>query len=139
MNHPLLSFLPKEWQRKEFGDHKESPKGKLVGKFVLIKSEDIVTLVLGLVKEFKYHAHLVDQFCQVNKIPSGWRHKPDAVEIYDSRYEVRGGGWIEINVRLSTVKFYGHSTAYGTFRRSDVETCLSKTSLFDRFRISIVN
>lgn len=138
MKVSILSFLPPNWKKESSQASGKSSEDKLVGKFVLISSHDSLTLVLGQLKEFKYHAHIVDRFCRMNQIPSGWRRKPDSVEIYDDKYEVTGGGWIEINSRLLTVKFFGHSTAYGSFDRSDVESCLMQSSLFDGFRILII-
>jgi hypothetical protein len=107
---------------------------KKICKFVLVATEDELNLVFGSFTRYPYHANLVDLFCHRREIPSAWVNKPDLVEIIDAAYQIRGGGWLEIDPPKGTLKFFGESTVYGRFAQSDLNHVLTENELFADFQ-----
>lgn len=89
-------------------------------KFIIIAAADELILVYGPVAAYPYHAGLLKAWCDINEVPSGWVKKPDLYEILDDSYQVRGGGWLEENLREKQLGFYGSSSAYGGFDPADI-------------------
>jgi hypothetical protein len=110
---------------------------KLVAKFIVISDDVELTLILGLVSDYPYHADLVAHFCRNNDIASGWTRKPDLYEILEQRWKVQGGGWANIDVAAGCWEFFGHSSAYGAYDRSDLCRVLSDHSFFTGCSIAI--
>jgi len=88
-------------------------KSKIACKFVYLLKDKEGTVILGPLTKFRYHARLVKYFCDRNNIPSGWLKKPDDYRIYDKKYRIIGGGWLEINYATKAVVIFGYSTTYG--------------------------
>ena len=107
---------------------------KQICKFVLVATEDELNLVFGSYIHYPYHANLIDLFCNRREIPSVWVKKPDLVEIYDAAYQIKGGGWLEIDPPKGTLKFFGESTVYGRFAQSDLNYVLTENELFGSFQ-----
>ena len=106
-------------------------------KFVILVHDNVLWLVLGRVREFPYHAQLVERFCNLNMIPSHWVKKPDLVEILDHATRVQGGGWLEINPAQRTCAIYGHSTAYGAFNSADIRQVVEEQSFFAGYDVAV--
>jgi hypothetical protein len=119
-------------------DDKNDSDSIQVAKFILIKKEDEVCLMFGLLKQFPYHAILVEHYCAVEKIETGtWEVKPDFYDVNNSRIKIKGGGWVEINVRDKSLKFFGVSKAYGPFDKANLVHVLSNHHYFSPFSVTI--
>ena len=116
---------------------KNKKDGKLICKFILVGNGEIINLVFGLYEDFRYHANLVNNFCNKNEIASGWVKKPDIYEIYEDGCEIKGGGWIEMDITGKKMKFFGESKAYGQYKRSDLNFILNHHSYFSGYNIIV--
>ncbi len=108
-----------------------------VFKFVLISSDAQLTLVLGRVSQYPYHANLVDHFCEGQGIAAGWVKKPDLVEICDTEYAVRGGGWMKFDGSGNSLEVYGNSTAYGKYDPSDLSRVVRVHPFFADYNVGV--
>ena len=109
----------------------------MVAKFVLVEHDDLISLVFGPVDRYRYHAALLDRFCQDRDIPTAWVKKPDLVEVFDDSLEIRGGGWIEVDPDKRRVKLYGYSTAYGRFHSDQALKTVASHPAFAEFTIKV--
>lgn len=115
----------------------ETDTAKIVCKFVIMRNETDLALVLGSVRNFPYHAHLVNAYCDRLGIPAAWVKKPDLIEVLIPDVVVEGGGWLEIDGQRLSVSFHGKSTAYGTYDRCQLETMLVDCDSLERFSIYV--
>lgn len=106
-------------------------------KFVLIKKDSRIHLVIGPVNLFRYHANLVDTFCRCYEIPASKARGTQRVEIYDRSVRVLGGGQATVNPESRSVRFYGQSTAYGQYDTDAVKAILQRSSLFAGFSVLV--
>ncbi len=130
-NFEIINFFPKaplEVAREHV---------KIRFKFVVISNSDSMKLVWGPLEDFPYHANLIDKYCEFKEVPSNWIKKPDLVEIIDSDYEIRGGGWMEVNTELNVVILYSESTAYGKFKSEDIEFDKLLNQYFIDYKIEV--
>lgn len=86
---------------------------RLACKYVLVRDRAGVHLVVGLRRDYPYHASLVDRYCRLKGMPCFWAQKPDVLTIVDAAHRVEGGGWLEICPARREAVFYGSSKAYG--------------------------
>ncbi|UCC43086.1 MAG: hypothetical protein JSU65_08000 [Candidatus Zixiibacteriota bacterium] len=86
-------------------------------KFVLIRVGGVWHLVFGLLREFRYHAALVERFCRLHGIATAWVVEPEQIEIDDRDVELGGGGYIRFEPEKAAVDVFGYSTVYGGFDR----------------------
>ncbi|MEA3296794.1 MAG: hypothetical protein U9R56_02895 [candidate division Zixibacteria bacterium] len=110
---------------------------KTICKFVLVSNNHELYLIFGSVREFPYHANLLDCFCDRYQIPAGWIKDPDMVEIYDPDFAIKGGGWMEIDKSARSLQIYGYSTAYGRFDPKDLDLVLRDDPLFSTYSVKI--
>ena len=113
------------------------PVKKHIGKFILIQSDSATTLIFGLLRQYPYHANLVEQFCTMHEVPSAWEHKPDQYVIFDNEYRIRGGGYFEINPVTKQVVFSGASTAYGKYDETQLRDVVNSNSEFSGYTIEL--
>jgi len=106
-------------------------------KFVVIREDDTLSLVIGDVGKYPYHASLISEFCRENGIKSRWIKKPDIIKVCDEDIAIRGGGWAEILPGAKSCKVYGRSNAYGRYDRDEVSTVLSGQELFSAYRVTV--
>jgi hypothetical protein len=103
---------------------------KRVSKFVVIDNKGELQLVYGPLGDYTYHAGLVERYCEVFDIPSGWIEKPHLYEIYGGACRIKGGGLMEERPDQKLVIFSGFSTAYGGFDRKDILYLLQTADTF---------
>ena len=115
----------------------EEQKGLLECKFVLISDASEINFLFGPLREFNYHAKLVEHFCTQYAIPSVWSHKPDLFEMYNTSFRVNGGGWLMFDFSKGKMTIHGHSTAYGRFNESKLKTVLESAKLTGKFEIEV--
>ena len=124
----FINLLPEQISER-------SDSSKLSCKFVIIRHQDQLVLVLGNVAEYPYHANLVYHFCQQNEIAAEWEKKPDLVTIFESKTMVQGGGWIEIVPKSRMMRIFGKSTAYGEFDINELNHIVESEPFFSEFNI----
>jgi hypothetical protein len=106
-------------------------------KFVLIRTEHRIHLVVGPTNLFRYHANLVDGFCRRHDIPASKARGAHQVEIYDRAVRVLGGGHVSVDPETRRIRFYGRSTAYGSFDVDTVSSILKRGCFFAGYSVLI--
>ncbi len=106
-------------------------------KFVVIGYDSENHLVFGPVREYPYHANLVEVFCSQNELAGSWERKPDMFNVFEEDVMLRGGGYLVVQSKTRKVEFSGRSTAYGAFRAADVKAIVTGSPLFADFRVVI--
>ena len=112
-------------------------KAALECKFVLLSAINEIILLLGPLREYPYHAKLVEYFCKQYAIPSGWERCPDLYEIYGSPYRVSGGGWFRFDFGKSIITAKGNSTAYGRFHSQKLKDALDTAQFVNGLQVEI--
>ena len=107
-------------------------------KFVIIDTADTRYLVLGPVSKYRYHAGIVNRFCELRGVACHTVKKPALVEILDKAVTVRGGGRVRFDEALKTLVFFDTSSAYGGFSERDLREILHAVKLFDGMAVRIV-
>lgn len=115
----------------------DNQKEKVLGKFILVKSADEISMLFGGIDQYQYHANLLDYFCNQQKIPSFWSKKPDELTMQSDSFSLCGGGWLEIDFKLKKYTFFGESKAYGKFELSELNYFLTENSHFKEFETLI--
>ena len=114
-----------------FGESRQSlPMEDTACKFVLVKNQKIVWLVIGPIAKYRYHAHLVEGLCNHLGLASVWVKKPDLVNIPDKDVEIMGGGIMTFDSNENLIKFGGTSRAYGKYNPSELQNFLKSHNLF---------
>ena len=106
-------------------------------KFVLMKTERQIHLVVGPVSLFRYHSNLVDGFCRRYEIPASKARGGHRVEIYDRSVRVLGGGHVSVDSESKRLRFFSQSTAYGPFDADTVSFILKRGSFFAGYLVLI--
>lgn len=132
MNGAVVSYIPEALLA--IGS---SNRPVLECKFVLVRRPSLTHLVVGRVRDYKYHAHLIDRFCREQQIPSGRVPGSDTIEIYDAEVRILGGGRADIDPVRGSIRCYGHSAAYGPFPVSDVRRAFSHDESWRHFALEI--
>lgn len=103
-------------------------------KFVLVVQSDELHLVVGPIADFRYHANLLERFCDERQIPSAWVQRPDLLEVVDPETRILGGGHLEINPAKRKMVFHGVSKAYGVFHSREVAEIARQDSFFEGYK-----
>lgn len=106
-------------------------------KFVVVRRPSQTHLVIGRVRDYKYHAHLIDRFCREQDIPSGRIPGSDTIEIYDHGVRIEGGGKADIDPARGSVRCYGHSAAYGPYPVPDVRQAFAEDPFWRQFAVEL--
>jgi hypothetical protein len=85
------------------------------GKFVQIRHGDKEYFVLSPSKLSKYHANIVERFCELNGINGYWNSGKTSYNIVDNSWSVVGGGRWVMNSNNKTLDLGSSSQAYGRF------------------------
>ena len=94
-------------------------KGKFVYLINIASVEEF--LILSPIELSKYHATIVERFCQLNAIEGRYTTaKRDYFEIHDSDWTIMGGGYWEIDDTVKTIVLNGCSQAYGSCDLKDL-------------------
>lgn len=117
-------------------DSRKQP-GASYGKFVLIGDGGENWLVMGLPKEFPYHAMLVEAFCDRRKIPYHWEQRPDVVRIERRTAVINGGGVFELKRKERILTLGGESKAYGPVDRNDLENLTAGIEGLEGLRVVV--
>jgi hypothetical protein len=115
---------------------KEAANQILDCKFVMIACSDCLHFVVGPVAAYRYHANLVQRFCEERSLASAWVQRPDVLEVVDPDARVLGGGHLLIDEPTRRMKLYGVSRAYGVFNARDLSGLAEKEPFFLGYRVS---
>lgn len=110
--------------------------GSLGCKFVLAARADCLYLLVGPLTKFRYHANLVERFCDERGIASAWLQKPDVLQVVDADVRILGGGHLEIDRKRRRMKFHGVSRAYGVFNPRDLTELIKNETFFAGYSVS---
>ena len=86
------------------------------GKFVHVINHDTQEefFIMAPVELSRYHATIVERFCHDHDINGRYVNgKRDDFRIFDSDWQVQGGGFWEINGAEKSIRLYGFSQTYG--------------------------
>ena len=104
-------------------------------KFVIVTTKDEISLVFGSLKDYPYHANLVERFCATHNIPSGWEHRPDVYALYVKGVRTHGGGNFVFDHAAMTLRVSGRSSAYGAYNDERLRLVLGESPAFSGWRI----
>jgi len=85
----------------------------------------------------RYHAEIVQRFCQDMGIAGVYNMSSKSFDIVDPSWRVVGGGRFEIDRRGHSLRLYDTSAAYGRFEGDRLERILRASPQFSRFTITI--
>ena len=106
-------------------------------KFVVIVLPESVTLVLGPLARFAFHADLVEKFCIARSLGCRRIGKGDTVQLLDPSARVAGGGYLTWTKSPASVRIGGSSKAYGPYDILKLQAVLANSRLFAHGEISI--
>ena len=102
-------------------------------KYVVIERADKMIAIMGLIDDYRYHANLLEAYCNDNGIPAHWVGKPDLLEIAHPEVQVLGGGWMSFEPKRGRIVLYGSSKAYGRFDHNRLVGLISNIGAFPGF------
>ena len=85
------------------------------GKFVQLRNEGTLYLVLSPKELTKYHANIIERFCMDKGIEGRYDAKREKFTISDRAWQIIGGGKFERDGNKKTIKLFDNSMAYGKF------------------------
>ena len=85
------------------------------GKFVQIKHEDMEYLIFSPKEFTRYHADLVQKFCQDKGVDGSYNEQIKRYDTHDPSWIITGGGKFEIDDEEKSLRLYDNSMAYGRF------------------------
>ncbi len=94
------------------------------GKFVQIKHEGEIILVLSPKDLTKYHANIVERFCMDKGLEGSYDRKRQKFSIADKEWQVLGGGKFDRDTNKKAIKLYDESMAYGKFKTEGLKEAL---------------
>jgi hypothetical protein len=98
---------------REKAGHKKP--ARRAGKFVQIKHEDTEYFIFSPKEITRYHADLVQLFCQEKGIDGSYNEQIKRHDIHDPSWIIMGGGKFEIDDEERRLRLYDNSMAYGRF------------------------
>ena len=107
------------------------------GKFVQIRHEKELYLVLSPKELTKYHANIIERFCMDKGIEGRYDAKREKFFIADTAWQIIGGGKFEHDANKKTIKLYDNSMAYGKFDMMGLKEALAALSEFAGYSIEI--
>ena len=107
------------------------------GKFVQIRHDKTLYLVLSPRELAKYHANIVERFCMDKGIEGAYDAKRERFLIGDQAWQIVGGGKFERDMNKKAIKFYDNSMAYGKFDATGVKEALQALPEFSGYTILI--
>ncbi len=110
---------------------------RILCKFVLVRMDETVHLVVGPLREFPYHASLVERFCRLHEIASGWEKKPDRYEIFEGDCEILGGGYFDLDPGGRRLSLWGASSVYGSFPAREANLVVESEPIFRGFSVTV--
>ncbi len=136
MNDPVpLRYIDYAPARRERGTQPLPAERK--GKFVLIRGPEAKYFICGPKELCKYHAHLVERFCQGEGPPCTMNAERDHCVLQDERWEILGGGKYLVNAAEKSLAIGGASMAYGCVDLAALRGRLQALGEFAGFEVQV--
>lgn len=107
------------------------------GKFVQIQQGENEYLVFSPKEFTKYHANIVEYFSKDRRLIGSYDSDHKRYDIFESGWNIIGGGKFEIRRKEKILRLYDDSMAYGKFRSEGLTERLLKTEEFSDYRIIV--
>ncbi|HUI44606.1 MAG TPA: hypothetical protein VL122_01280 [Nitrospirota bacterium] len=109
----------------------------ITGKFVQIRNGDTLYLVFSPGELSKYHANIVERFCNDKGLEGSYDSERKRYDMSDHDWIVAGGGKFAIDRMQKTIKLYDDSMAYGKFDTKKLKDAIKSLREFSDFTILI--
>jgi hypothetical protein len=107
------------------------------GKFVRIRHKDAEYLVFSPKEFTRFHADLVEKFCQEKGIYGFYNNEQKKYDIYDASWTILGGGKFEIDENEKVLRLYDNSMAYGKFDPAGLREKISSLKKMSGYKVNI--
>jgi hypothetical protein len=108
------------------------------GKFVHIVGPSDEYLILSPKEVTKFHAHIVERFCQIHPEMSCSPSQSGDASLFDqSGWEVHGGGRFRIDRSEKTLTLWDSSKAYGIFDGVHIRDALRENPDWGQFDVQL--
>lgn len=110
---------------------------KSAGKFVQLRAASGEYLVFAPLHVSRYHADIIERFCNERGIPGIYRDTEKRFEILDGDWYVIGGGKFMIDTKQRKIRLFDNSMAYGKFDRKGMKRKILSASWFSGYDVLI--
>jgi len=133
MTYTLINYIPFYYETIV----KARTPSLIMGKFVLMRHEKALVLILSPKDFTKYHANIVERFCLDKGLEGNWDAQHKSYSILDTAWSVAGGGKLALDATRKTIKFFDDSMAYGKFDASLLRNIIASVPDFQGYAIKI--
>ncbi len=112
--------------------------GRITGKFVQIRNVDTEYLIFSPVDLTRYHADLVEKFCEERDITGSYVEERRRYDIHDPGWIVVGGGKFETDKTKKSIILYDNSMAYGRFDPKGLKEKIHQTKELANYTVKIM-
>lgn len=110
---------------------------KYAGKFVQIRNDSTEYLILSPKEFIRYHADIVERFCNERGIKGVYNSAIKRFDIHDPAWVVAGGGKFEIDKIKKHLRLYDNSMTYGRFDSKRLREKILSINEFSGFDVNI--
>ena len=110
---------------------------KITGKFVQLRSASKEFLVFAPLDLFRYHADILERFCNQRGITGIYLDTEKRYEILDSDWSVIGGGKFMVDTTQRNIRLFDNSMAYGKFNRRGMRGKILSSGRFSGYHVQI--
>ena len=111
--------------------------GKATGKFVQLRAASAEYFVFAPLEVCRYHADILERFCNKRGIPGIYHDTEKRYEILDDAWSVIGGGKYILDTAQRHIRLFGNSMAYGNFDRSGMKKKILSSRKFSGYDVLI--
>jgi hypothetical protein len=122
--------FPRQVSRKEI-------PGKSAGKFVQLRAASGEYLVFAPLHVSRYHADIIERFCNKHGIPGIYHDTEKRFEILDDDWCVIGGGKFMIDTKQRKIRLFDNSMAYGKFDGNGMKGKILSSGWFQGYDVLI--
>jgi hypothetical protein len=110
---------------------------KSAGKFVQLRAAFGEYLVFAPLHVSRYHADIIERFCNMRGIPGIYRDTEKRFEILDGDWCVIGGGKFMIDTKQRKIRLFDNSMAYGKFDGNGMKEKILSAGWFPGYDVLI--
>ena len=110
---------------------------KSAGKFVQLRTASGEYLIFALQHVSRYHADIIERFCNERGIPGIYRDTEKRFEILDDDWSVIGGGKFMIDTKRRHIRLFDNSMAYGKFDGNGMKKKILADGQFPGYNVLI--
>jgi hypothetical protein len=111
---------------------------RTTGKFVQLRNGDTEYLVFSPAELTRYHADVVEKFCEERDIPGSYVQERRRYDIHDPQWVIVGGGKFETDRKKRSIILYDNSMAYGRFDPNSLKEKLRRTEELAGYTVKIM-